>query len=229
MIIKKRYVYIDTPQTINEKKIEKSSENNLKILEEQKRIIEEAKRKADEIINQAKQKASEIIEIAKQKSENIKKEAIKEKEELITTQKQSIENMVKTLNERINFLAKKFEETIDKTTKKIENDLLEITKIIVTKLLEKEIDEETTKRKLNKILTHIIGMKKIKLYINPDDLKLLDEDILSNLRNKGIEIIEDSNVQYGVVAETEMGNINTDLKFQMKLINEIIDEVLKNG
>ncbi|ONN26632.1 flagellar export/assembly protein [Thermosipho affectus] len=227
MIIKKRYVYIDTPQVINKKNVEEKKEKEE--VKQQADIIKNAQKKANEIIEKAQKKANEIIEKAKKDAQKILDESIREKENLINSQKKATYESISKLNERINFLIQKFDENILKIVEQFENDLFQLTKIIISKILEKEIDEEITKRKLNKILTHIAGMKNVKLYLNPEDIKLLDPNIISQLNNKGIEIIEDSKVQFGVIAETEIGNINTDLKFQMKLINEIIDEVLKNG
>ena len=229
MIIKKRFVYIDTPQLIkDDEKItkitkEEDSTENLK-----KEIINKAKKDASKIISDAKNEAGEIINSAKKEAEQIKEQVLKEINGLKEEQTLKLQEEFEKFKENLQKIVNSFDKELQKSVENLSENILKVFKIIVFKLLEKEIDDEVTLRKLNKILTHLVGMKNVKLYMNPKDISLLDDEIISSFRTRGIEVIEDEKVQYGVVAETDMGTINTDLNFQMKLVNEIIDEVLNN-
>ncbi|MDK2839292.1 MAG: flagellar assembly protein FliH [Thermosipho sp. (in: thermotogales)] len=230
MIIKKRYVYIDTPQLIKSENVEKNkdlpSEDNKEIQKDI--LLEEAKKEAAKIVNEAKTNAKNIIESAKKEAEEIKNRALEEISQIKNKELEEINQKINNLNQKIISISNNFEEKLEKKVNELSNEMLYLIKTIIQKFLEKEIDVGVTKRKLEKVLMHIIGMKNVKLYLNSEDIKLLDEETLNHLRYRGIEIIEDNNVHSGVIAETESGTINTSLNFQIKLINEIIDEVLNN-
>ncbi|MFN3328170.1 MAG: FliH/SctL family protein, partial [Fervidobacterium pennivorans] len=133
----------------------------------------------------------------------------------------------KEFSEKLSNILVSFDVSIQKMLDDFAERLTSISKVLVEKFLEKQIDDEVTKRKLIKVLTHIIGATKVKIRINPEDLKIIDSDILNEIRTRGYELIPDSSVSYGVITETDLGTIDTTLNFQFVLLDEIFEEVFR--
>ncbi|QTA37241.1 flagellar export/assembly protein [Thermosipho ferrireducens] len=226
MIIKKRFVYLDVPEIINTKNTLKTKEE--KEEKEFEKIIQKAQEKANEIILSAQQEAMKIIKDAEKKSNEILNNARNTADEIIASKENEKETFIKQLKTQIDNITKEYENKLNENIETIIKSLKEIIELVIFKFLETQIDSSVTERKLRKILDHIIAMNKVKIFLNPEDIKILPEDLLSSIKDKGIEIIESTQVDNGVIVETESGIINTSLSFQKKLLQEMIEEVLKN-
>jgi flagellar assembly protein FliH len=229
LIIKKRYVYLDAPLKIEDKattstteeQVEQSKEKQLleivaKANREAEQIVLEAQNQAQQILLQAQEEYNRIIEEANQKAFVISKEA-----------EQSAQIMLTNLQTQIQNLLEGFEQQLDTFYNEYCEKLTSISLVLIEKFLEKNIDPEVTKRKIEKILTHLAGSTKVKIHINPKDAKLINEETLEYAKSKGYEIVLNENIEHGVIAETELGTIDATLKFQFTLLEEIFDEVFK--
>jgi len=231
LIIKKRYVYLDAPLKIEDKattstteeQVEQSKEKEKQLLEivakanrEAEQIVLEAQNQAQQILLQAQEEYNRIIEEANQKAFVISKEA-----------EQSAQIMLTNLQTQIQNLLEGFEQQLDTFYNEYCEKLTSISLVLIEKFLEKNIDPEVTKRKIEKILTHLAGSTKVKIHINPKDAKLINEETLEYAKSKGYEIVLNDNIEHGVIAETELGTIDATLKFQFTVLEEIFDEVFK--
>jgi len=229
LIIKKRYVYLDAPLKIEDKattstteeQVEQSKEKQLleivaKANREAEQIVLEAQNQAQQILLQAQEEYNRIIEEANQKAFVISKEA-----------EQSAQIMLTNLQTQIQNLLEGFEQQLDTFYNEYCEKLTSISLVLIEKFLEKNIDPEVTKRKIEKILTHLAGSTKVKIHINPKDAKLINEETLEYAKSNGYEIVLNDNIEHGVIAETELGTIDATLKFQFTVLEEIFDEVFK--
>lgn len=230
LLIRKRYVYLDAPFKI-ESKDEPKTQIDTTFDEKQKELLEiisKANKEAENLISQAQEKANIIILQAQEEYNEILKQAQEQAQDIIKQAIAETELEKKIFFERLKKLIESFDSGIQEVLNDYAERLNNISKLLVEKFLEKEIDPEVTKRKLLKVLTHVIGAAKVKIRINPEDLKLLDYEILNELKSRNYEFVPDSSISYGVIAETDLGTIDTTLKFQFVLLDEIFEEVFKN-
>lgn len=233
MIIKKRYVYLDAPFKIDNKtEMEKIIEDQEKNIEEKEseilqkvaqankeaeRIIIEAQSQAQMILNQAQDEYNKIIEQANEKATHI----IQEAEARANTE-------IMNLNTRVKDIITSFENEMSLFLEEYCEKMSSISLILIEKFLEKYVDPEVSKRKFEKIISHLAGSTKVRIHINPKDAKLLDEETLNFAKTKGYEIVLNENVEHGVIVETELGTVDSTLRFQFTLLDEIFNEVFKN-
>ncbi|WP_434475177.1 FliH/SctL family protein [Fervidobacterium islandicum] len=230
LIIKKRYVYLDAPLKIENKpdmpsegKTEHEEQKEKQLLE----IVAKANREAEQIVLEAQNQAQQILFQAQEEYNRIIEEA-NQKATLISQQaEQSAKNMLADFRAQIEQLLGSFEDEFNSFFNEYCEKLTSISVTLVEKFLEKNVDPEVTKRKFEKLLTHLAGSTKVKIHINPKDVKLIDEETLEYVRSKGYEIILNDKVDYGVIAETELGTIDATLRFQLTLLDEIFDEIFK--
>ncbi len=228
LLIRKRYVYLDAPMKIENKTGEAQSENENQTgmtKEEILDMIAKANVEAQQIISTAESQASDIIRRAQEEYNMIVSQANQKAEELITQVEQEAMKSIDDLNSQLRKILNTFESSLDNLLDQHSEKITSISESLVEKFLETQIDKDVTKRKLKKVLSHLVSATKVKIRINPEDMKNLDEETISKIKEQGFDIISDPNVEYGVVAETDMGTVDTTLKFQLTLLDEIFEEV----
>lgn len=238
LIIKKRYVYLDSPLRMEEKR-KLEADKNKDILQEQKKSLSEeeivqmvanANREAEKIVEEAQQQAQSIILQAQEEYNRIVEEANQRSKELIEQLEKQKEIEIENLRKQIVRIVDTFEKSLSDAFAQYCEKLTAISSVLVEKFLEKQVDPEVTKRKLEKVLAHLAGSTKVKIHINPADAKLLDDETLNFIKEKGYEVVLNENVEYGIIAETDLGTIDATLKFQFALLDEIFEEIFNiNG
>lgn len=223
---------MDAPLKIESKKENKSQKDidSINIEEKQKEILEtiaKANKEAENLILQAQEQANSIIYQAQEEYNQILSQANDKAQQIIQETISEVEKEKREFSDRLSKILESFDASIENMLEEFAEKLTNISKVLIEKFLEKEIDPEVTKRKLLKILTHVIGATKVKIRINPQDLKVIDSAILDEIRARGYEIIPDTSISYGVVAETELGTIDSTLRFQFVMLDEIFEEVFK--
>ncbi len=230
MLIRKRYVYLDAPMKIESKNEQLEREEQGEINRKELELLEmvaRANKEAEQVIYAAQNQAQQLIQQAQEEYNKIIEEANKKSREIIDNAINEVEATKKELNERIKSILFSFETSFDNLLSMYAEKIASITKILVEKFLEKEIDSEVTKRKLEKVLSHVVGATKVKIHINPEDAKLIYQEVMDEIRSKNYEVVLNDSVNQGVIVETDLGTIDTTLKFQFALLDEIFDEVFK--
>lgn len=230
MLIRKRFVYLDAPFKIESKEETKKTKEETEINEKQKELLEmvaQANREAEQIIIEAQEQAQKIILQAQEEYNNVIQQANEQAKKILEETVNELQASKLEMQDRLKKILESFEKAFDELLSNYAEKLTNISEILVEKFLEKQIDPEVTKRKLEKVLAHVIGATRVKLHINPEDTKLLGQNLISEIRSKGYEIIPNDSVSYGVIAETDLGTIDTTLKFQFALLDEIFEEVFK--
>jgi flagellar biosynthesis/type III secretory pathway protein FliH len=222
MLLRKDEVfYIDLPRKIEkeerveeEKTKENTAEEIQKIKEMKEKIISEAQEEARKIVESARKDAEEILKNASSEAEALKLETKRVLEEAKT--------MRKDLQKYILSLKEEIQKRINQKIEEILPELLDILKILFKKILEKEMDESTAERKLRSALSKLVGIKNVKIRINPEDAKKLD---LSEVSKE--TLIPDPNVERGgVIVETDFGILDKTFSHQWELVEDIFEEVV---
>ncbi|MCX7654113.1 MAG: FliH/SctL family protein [Fervidobacterium sp.] len=230
MLIRKRFVYLDAPLRIEAKVDHLKTNESTQEDEKQKELMEmvaRANKEAEQIVFQAQQKANEIILQAQEEYNKIIQQANEQAQNILEQTKQELQISKKQYQDRMIKILQSFENIFDELLSNYAEKLSNISSTLIEKFLEKQIDPEVTKRKLEKVLAHVIGATKVRIHINPDDLNLLEKDLINEIKSKGYEIVPNDSVSYGVIAETDLGTMDTTLKFQFTLLDEIFEEVFK--
>lgn len=222
MLLRKDDVfYIDLPRKIEkeekaeeEKTKENTAEEIQKIKEIREKILSEAQEEARKIIEGARKDAEGILRSASSEAEALKLEAKKVLEEAKT--------MRNDLQKYILGLKKEIQKQINLKIEEILPELLDILRILFKKILEKEMDESVVERKLRSALSKLVGIKNVKIRINPEDAKKLD---LSDISKE--TLIPDPNVERGgVIVETDFGILDKTFSHQWELVEDIFEEVI---
>ena len=107
--------------------------------------------------------SEEILSNAYNEAEALKLEAKKVLEEA-KTMKDDFQKYILALKEKI-------QKQVNQRIEEILPELLDILKILFKKILEKEMDESAVERKLRSALSKLVGIKNVKIRINPEDAK----------------------------------------------------------
>ncbi|ODN30302.1 FliH/SctL family protein [Fervidobacterium thailandense] len=231
MIIKKRYVYIDAPLKIEvEKHFGKTEDENIVSSKERElmEVVAKANREAEAIVLEAKRQADEILQRAQEEYNLILNQANEQAKQILEGALREKDAMLNEFNQRLSKVLEDFDKTLDDILQAYSTKLLRMVRALVAKFLEKEVDPELTKRKLDKVLVHLVSATKVKIRINPEDMKILPPELLQEIRMKGFEIVSDPTIKNGVIAETDIGTIDTTLDFQMTMLDEIFEEFAGN-
>ncbi|AAD35311.1 flagellar export protein FliJ [Thermotoga maritima MSB8] len=222
MLLRKDEVfYIDLPRKIEkeekvkeEKTKENAAEEIQRIEKMREKILSEAQEEARKIIEGARKDAEEILSNASSEAEALKLEAKKVLEEA-KTMKNDFQKYILALKEKI-------QKQVNQRIEEILPELLDILRILFKKILEKEMDESTVERKLRSALSKVVGIKNVKIRINPEDAKKLD---LSEVSKE--TLIPDPNVERGgVIVETDFGILDKTFSHQWELVEDIFEEVV---
>jgi len=228
LIIKKRYVYIDAPLKIEVERHPEGAEEERFVSSREKELMEivaKANKEAEVIILEAKRQANEILQQAQEEYNKLINQANDQVKQIIETAELEKNAMLAEFNQRLDELLQGFERALDDVLQAYSTKLLHLVRVLVTKFLEREVDPELTKRKLDKVIVHLVNATKVKIRINPDDMKLLPPELLQEIKLKGFEIVSDPTIKNGVIAETDIGTIDTTLDFQLAMLDEIFEEI----
>ncbi len=186
----------------------------------------------------------EIVEVAKQEAlkqaELIKEQAKKEGFELGYKDgyEQGLKEAEQKLAQTTNEYSKKLDESIQKliqTTqdinnryKELENAATDAILTIVNKVISKKIEED--KEIISGMVKEALGLtesSKLKIKLNPEDAKNVEENIDTLSEDKSISIVSDDNLPRGsILIEEENGNV-IDAGVDSKM--EQVASSIKNG
>ncbi|HOQ40353.1 MAG TPA: FliH/SctL family protein [Fervidobacterium sp.] len=228
MLIRKRYVYLDAPLKI-ENRIEEDKTRNV-VQDEEKRektleMVAKANKEAERIISEARLQADKILDQAQEEYVYIISQANQSAEDIIAQAQEEAQKSIETVNKQLQTILDTFEKALNNLLDLYSEKMTSVSERLAEKFLEKEIDSDVTKRKLKKVLSHLVSATKVKIRINPNDMRSLEEEIINRIKSQGFELISDPAVESGVVAETDIGTIDTTLNFQLTLLDEIFEEV----
>ncbi|MEN3043429.1 MAG: FliH/SctL family protein [Fervidobacterium sp.] len=188
MLIRKRFVYLDAPLKIEAKVDYSKTNESTQEDEKQKELMEmvaRANKEAEQIVFQAQQKANEIILQAQEEYNKIIQQANEQAQNILEQTKQELQATKKQYQDRMIKILQSFENIFDELLSNYAEKLSNISSILIEKFLEKQIDPEVTKRKLEKVLAHVIGATKVRIHINPDDINLLEKNLIDEIKSKG--------------------------------------------
>jgi len=228
LLIRKRYVYLDAPLKI-ENRIEEDKTRNV-VQDEEKRektleMVAKANKEAERIISEARLQADKILDQAQEEYVYIISQANQSAEDIIAQAQEEAQKSIETVNKQLQTILDTFEKALNNLLDLYSEKMTSVSERLAEKFLEKEIDSDVTKRKLKKVLSHLVSATKVKIRINPNDMRSLEEEIINRIKSQGFELISDPAVESGVVAETDIGTIDTTLNFQLTLLDEIFEEV----
>jgi len=228
LLIRKRYVYLDAPLKI-ENRIEEDKTRNV-VQDEEKRektleMVAKANKEAERIISEARLQADKILDQAQEEYVYIISQANQSAEDIIAQAQEEAQKSIEAVNKQLQTILDTFEKALNNLLDLYSEKMTSVSERLAEKFLEKEIDSDVTKRKLKKVLSHLVSATKVKIRINPNDMRSLEEEIINRIKSQGFELISDPAVESGVVAETDIGTIDTTLNFQLTLLDEIFEEV----
>ena len=219
MIIKKHLIYVDAKSVRRigkEKEEKKDEEREIERMREE--VLKKAQIEADKIISEAKEKAKRIIEQAQKEYEEKISAASRELEEKmkeVETQRKRLENLENLLREKIG-----------EAVKEIVEESLPILKVIYKKILEKDMDEDLARRRIESALERIYETSGVRFRISPEDAHGL-EDTIKLLKGRGFEVVVDPSLKKGdVLVETSLGILDKTTSFRWKMVEDILEEVL---
>lgn len=214
MIIKKRQLFIDSPYILSQTKVTQDPAELLKRAEQE---LLDAHQEADQIINEAQMKAQEIIENAKKESQNILEKA---KRESLMAQ-----NQIKTTIQTVNKIIEEFQKQLKSKVIDISNQLVDVLHILIKKITFREIDKVDYERKIESILTKIVGMNNVKVTMSVDDFKNLPQ-LVEQFKAIGMEVTKSNTLKSGdVIVDTQIGIIDGTKQYAYEIIEQLLEEV----
>ncbi len=204
---------------------EEERENEDKFQEERSLIIEEAKRKAQEILEEAESKRKEIEDRAR-------REGLEEGRRI------GIEEVHKEWQEKVAVWEQELLEIYnyrEEMIEKMKEPLLELSFVIARKIIEREVEREPfIGRLVEKALKKLSNRGRVVLRVSEEEYNLVRE-IREELMRKidGIdylEIQEDHRLKRGeCLVETAFGSIDARIDTQLENIKEELFQVLEEG
>jgi len=168
-------------------------------------ILERARKEAEAILEKARKEAEEIINKAKLRR---KSEYEKESSKIIGAAKRKaraiiVQAVLKTRKE------------IAKTKYDIIRDIVEKAKEVLGK---RKFDVEKSLRNLLLETVHMIPSEKVLVYVNPDDIKVIEKIIeKENLRNKVKKVLADKSISGGIIVSSVDGRFRIDNSYEARL------------
>lgn len=168
-------------------------------------ILERARKEAEAILEKARKEAEGIINKAKLKR---KSEYEKESSKIIGAARRKARAIIV--------------QAVLKTRKEIAKTKYDITRNIVEeakKVLEKrKFDVEKSLRNLLLETINIIPSEKVLVYVNPDDIKVIEKIIeKENLRNRVEKVLADKNISGGIIVSSVDGKFRVDNSYEARL------------
>ncbi|MEJ5228483.1 MAG: FliH/SctL family protein [Pseudothermotoga sp.] len=215
MIIKKRQLFIDSPYIAN--RVVKPTEDPAELLKKAEQQLKEAQEQAKKIVESAQLQAQSIVDEAKEQANKIVESAKKES--------LAIQNQIKTSTELLEKIVKKFNEELRSKTTEISNSLSEAVFLLVKKITYREIDKVDYQKRIEEILTRIVGMNNVKVTVNQSDFEAFPQ-MMEKLKTMGIEVVKSAKLQRGdILVDTEFGVIDATQGYLLKVIDQLFEEV----
>ncbi|MGB9820199.1 MAG: FliH/SctL family protein [Pseudothermotoga sp.] len=213
MIIKKRQLFIDSPYVFSQTK---APEDPTELFKKAEQELRDAHEQANQIINEAQLKAKQIIENAKKDSQSILEKSKKEAE-LAQSQMRAT---VQTLNK----IVEEFRKQLNSKIADISNELTEILHILTKKMAYREISKVDYQKKIENILSKIIGMSNIKVTMNTEDFESFPQ-IVEQFKSLGMELVKSAALKRGeIVVDTEIGVIDGTNQYLTQIIDQLLEE-----
>lgn len=165
--------------------------NTHEVEELRQKLLEDARKKSEEIIREAKREAERIIEEAERKW---REKAEQEREKIIANARLEAQKIISEAR-------RNYRITISKAKAEVINKILEEAKIRLTNRIGFDI-EESLKKLLDEALYYIENPSKI--IINPRDRDVIKK-ILKEKGLKNIEIVESNDILGGLIIESING------------------------
>ncbi len=222
MIIKRHLIYVDA-KTV--KKIGREPEKK----NEEDEIIQKAKAEAQKILENARKEADEILKDAQDKAQKILEDAKVKADEIVNSSKSEIDARlaeIEDLKSHISSLGKRLDDSLKDLSERLADASLPVFKVIYRKILEKDLDEDLAKRRIESALEKIFHSDGVILKISPRDVERLS-GVMDNLKSQGFDVQIDPNLSEGdVLVETKKGVIDKTTSFRWKMIEDVLDEIL---
>lgn len=216
MIIKRHQIYVDAKSI---RKIGGLLPGEREALEEELKELRET------VIREANERASHILEEARKRAQETLARAKEEADKVVEESKKAYSAELESLKEeksKLQALLGSIPEKLDSAIKSLADEALPVLKVIYKKVLEKDIDEELARRRLESALSRIFETAGITIRLNPADVERVKDLVV-----KGANILPDPGLKEGdVLIETRLGILDKSTAFQWKMIEDIIDEVL---
>lgn len=215
---------------INSEKRESDEKSHTEVVQNRDDLVESLLKKTDELSSElikAQMSLEDHLSSQKMMIEAIKKESfdealIKAKQEMIKLKESETNTALEQLNRSILKLEKtneEFEKTLNTINSELLNAALDIAKEVISMEISTKSATIATKL-INDITDELQGASKITLKVNPEDFIKIKASV-GELKN--IEILSDEAIALGgVVAMSDIGNIDSDLKKRYERVKSTI-------
>lgn len=223
MIIKRHLIYVDAKavKKIGLRSDEKESKGD--------EIIQKARAEAQRILENAKKEAGEILSGAQNEAQKILEDAKARADEIVNSAKAEIDaklSEIEALKARISSFSERLNESLKELSEQLTDEALPVFKIIYRKILEKDLDEDLAKRRIESALEKIFHSDGVVLKISPKDAERLS-DVIEDLKSQGFGVQIDPDLSEGdVLVETKRGVVDKTTSFRWKMIEDVLDEIL---
>lgn len=215
MIIKKKQLLIDAPCIVGKHKEESRSDENSSF--DPAKILEEAKKKAEEILEEARKEATRILNEAKEKQQRLSQEIEAERQQL---KKKSAE-----VSQRLAVLVSNFEKQLEKKKQELSDQLVEVLRVLIEKVAFRYLDGTDFAEKMKKVFSKLSEIKHAKVLVSPQDAENFPE-IVKQCEELGFDVVKSSNLKSGeVLVETDLGVLDGTKKAAAMLVEKLIEEV----
>lgn len=215
MIIKKKQLLIDAPCIVGRHKEESRSDEKDPF--DPAKILEEAKKKAEEIVEVAKKEATKILNEAKEKQQKLSQEIEAERQQL---KKKSAE-----VSQKLTALMSSFEKQLEKKKQELSDQLIEVLRVLIEKIAFRYLDETDFSEKMKKVFSKLSEIKHAKVLLSPQDAENFPE-IVKQCEELGFDVIKSSNLKPSeVFVETDLGVLDGTKKAATMLVEKLIEEV----
>lgn len=213
MIIKKRQLFIDSPYILSKTE---TIQDPIELLKKAEQELQNAQQQADQIINNAQIKAREIVENAKKESQEILEKARKES--------LAVQNHIKATIQTLEKISEEFQKQLKSKIKDISTEITDILRILIKKISYREIEKIDYQKKIESILTKIVGMKNIKITMNASDFEKFPQ-LVEQFKSIGAEVIKSTTLKSGdIVIDTEIGVIDGTNQHVTEVMDQLLEE-----
>ena len=195
-------------------------------LDAKKQELEEVQRQIDDLRSQA----TGIVEEAQKQADSIRKEAIEKGynegyKEAQTAAATEAEEAQRKTEDAIMGLKSATDTVYDQVSESV----LDLALFIAEQIIHIELDrnDQAFLGLVRETLTKVKNQNHIVLRVSKDEYERLfadpDSDIVTELKNSGIEIRQDLSLKSGdCIAETQFGTINAGIKTQLKRLSSVL-------
>ncbi len=198
--------------------------------ERAKSIIEDARRRAEQIGKEA-----EAVTVAAQKQADQKKT---EMDQLLKSKEQEIEkkwkNQLDTAVRSVQALQQNLQKSKDEFITLSSQQIFLLAKTVVEKMLfivlEKK-ESEVFEHKVHELVQRVVDYKKVVMRFNPKDLEHSPPPLLQSVKTMipDVEFRPDPKISPGgILVDTDFGTFDATIESQYQLFQEIVSQALEN-